>query len=98
VTKDLQQDLVATCAEVSAFTVRHILNACGFHARTPRCTPLLSLTQNIIYLICCLFGQVSLEKEVLNLNEIIWLNTFLKRRLQHKTYSTQYLHFDYNCK
>jgi len=34
-----------TCTEVSAFTVRHILNACSFHARTPRCTPLLSLTQ-----------------------------------------------------
>jgi len=28
--------------EVSACTVRHVLNACSFHARTPRCTPLLT--------------------------------------------------------
>ena len=40
--KHLQQDLVAAGTEVSVCTVRRILNTEGFHARTPRRTPLLT--------------------------------------------------------
>ena len=40
--KHLQQDLVAAGTEVSVRTVRRILNSKGFHARTPRRTPLLT--------------------------------------------------------
>lgn len=40
--KDLQQDLAAAGTEVSVSTVRRILNAEGFHARSPRRTPLLT--------------------------------------------------------
>ena len=40
--KELQKDLAATGIEVSVHTARRTLHAEGFHARTPRRTPLLT--------------------------------------------------------
>lgn len=40
--KDLQEDLAAEGTDVSTTTVRRTLHSEGLHARTPRCTPLLT--------------------------------------------------------
>ena len=67
--KELHKDLAATGIEVSVHTVRRTLHAEGFHARTPRRTPLLTNKHKKGRLY---YDQGNLNKPQKFLNTILW--------------------------
>ena len=67
--KELQKDLAATGIEVSVHTARRTLHAEGFHARTPRRTPLLTHKHKKAPLY---YAQGNLNKPQKFWNTILW--------------------------